>query len=188
MGQCLIVVDQRTFAICMDLGAGCLKWCSHCRVASISTSTGRPDEVLYPSLIADNHCKWAWANWIAIEYGMAGIIYACILLMPYYIARFGRLFCITLLWRHNGRDGVSNHQPHDCLLNRLFMHRSKKTSKLRVTGLCVGNSPVTGKFPAQMASNAENVSIWWRHHGHYMIQSHSRHRADHNVGHDISMV
>ena len=42
--------------------------------------------------------------------------------------------------------------------------RSKKTLKLRVTGLCVGNSPVTGEFPAQRASNAENVSIWWRHH------------------------
>ena len=39
-----------------------------------------------------------------------------------------------------------------------------KTSKLRVTGLCVGNSPLTGEFPAQIASNAENVSIWWRHH------------------------
>ena len=43
--------------------------------------------------------------------------------------------------------------------------RSKKTSKLRVTGLCAGNSPEAGEFPAQMASNAENVSIWWRHHG-----------------------
>ena len=30
--------------------------------------------------------------------------------------------------------------------------------------ICVGNSPGTGEFPAQMASNAENVSIWWRHH------------------------
>ena len=29
---------------------------------------------------------------------------------------------------------------------------------------CAGNPPETGKFPAQMASNAENVSIWWRHH------------------------
>ena len=67
------------------------------------------------------------------------------------------------LWCHNGRDGVSNHQP--CLLNRSFWRRSKKTSKLRVTGLCAGNSPVTGEFPAQkMASNTENVSIWWRHH------------------------
>ena len=61
----------------------------------------------------------------------------------------------SLQWRHNGRDGVSNHQPHDCLLNRLFRRRSKKTSKLRVTGPCEGNSPVTGKFPAQRASNAE---------------------------------
>ena len=69
-----------------------------------------------------------------------------------------------LRWRHNGLDSVSNHQPHDCLLNRSFGCRSKKTSNLRVTGLCVGNSPVTGEFPAQMASNAENVSIWWRHH------------------------
>ena len=59
---------------------------------------------------------------------------------------------------------LHNHQPHDCLLNRLSRRRSKKTSKLRVTGLCVGNSPVTGEFPAQMASNTENVSIWWRHH------------------------
>ena len=42
--------------------------------------------------------------------------------------------------------------------------RSKKTSKLRITGLCEENSPVTGEFPAQMASNVENVSIWWRHH------------------------
>ena len=41
----------------------------------------------------------------------------------------------------------------------------KKPSKLRVTGLCAGISPVTGEFPAQMASNADNVSIWWRHHG-----------------------
>ena len=42
--------------------------------------------------------------------------------------------------------------------------RSKKISKLRVTGLCAGNSPGTDEFPAQMASYAENVSIWWRHH------------------------
>ena len=70
----------------------------------------------------------------------------------------------SLQWRHNGRDGVSNHQPHDCLLNHLFRRKSKNTSKLRVTGLCEGNSPVTGEFPAQMASNAENVSIRWRHH------------------------
>ena len=69
-----------------------------------------------------------------------------------------------LRWRHNDHAGVSNHQPHGCLYNRLFRRTSKKTSKLRVTGLCAGNSPGTGEFPAQMASYAENVSIWWRHH------------------------
>ena len=67
--------------------------------------------------------------------------------------------------RPNGRHGVSNHQPLDCLHNRLSRRRSKKTSKLRVTGLCAGNSPMTGVFPAQRASNAENVSIWRCLHG-----------------------
>ena len=69
------------------------------------------------------------------------------------------------------RDSVSNHQLHDCLLNRLFRRRSKKTSKFRVTGLCAGNSPGTGEFPTQMASYAENVSIWWRYHGNLSISS-----------------
>ena len=48
---------------------------------------------------------------------------------------------LSLRWRHNGPDSESNHQPHGCLLNRLFRRRSRKTSKLRVTGLWVGNSP-----------------------------------------------
>ena len=60
-----------------------------------------------------------------------------------------------LQWRHNGSDGVSNHQRLDCLLNCFFRRRSKKTSKPRVAGLYEGNSPVTGEFP----SSAENVSI-----------------------------
>ena len=47
----------------------------------------------------------------------------------------------ALQWRHNDHDCVSNHQPRGCLLNRIFRRRSKKTSKLRVTGLCAGNSP-----------------------------------------------
>ena len=75
-----------------------------------------------------------------------------------------RLWHWKLQWRHNEPDDVSNHQPHDCLPNGLFRRRSKKTSKLRVTGLCEGNSPLTSEFPAQRDSNAENVSIWWRHH------------------------
>ena len=112
------------------------------------------------------------------------IKYAYMFVVLYWVVLYGQFFRIlvthltrssrvtslvlgyrfTLQWRHNGRDGISNHQSHDCLLNRLFRGRSKKTSKLRATGLCAGNSPGTGEFPAQMASNAENVSIWWRHH------------------------
>ena len=81
-----------------------------------------------------------------------------------YVLSVSAIYSLPLQWRHNGRDDVSNHQPHDRLLNRLFRCRSKKTAKLYVNGLCVGNSPVTGEFPAQRTSNAENVSIWWRHH------------------------
>ena len=79
-----------------------------------------------------------------------------IFMMSFLMCRFdiALLFLVPLQWRHNERDGVSNYQPHDCLLNRLFRRRSKKTSKLHVTGLCAGNSPVTGEFPSQMASNA----------------------------------
>ena len=82
----------------------------------------------------------------------------------------------SLQWSHNELDGISNHQPHDCLLNRLFRCRSKKTSKHRVTGLCEGNSLVTSEFPTQRASKAENGSIWWHHvtretWGHFSIKS-----------------
>ena len=46
----------------------------------------------------------------------------------------------------------------------VYAGRSKKTSKLRATGYFAGNSPAIGEFPTQRANNAENVSIWWRHH------------------------
>ena len=70
----------------------------------------------------------------------------------------------SLPWRHNGSDGVSNNQSDDCLLNRSCRFRSKKTLKLLVTGFCEWTSLVIDEFPTQMASNAENVSTWWRHH------------------------
>ena len=56
----------------------------------------------------------------------------------------------TLWWRHNDHAGVSNHQPHGCLLNRLFRRKSKKTSKPRVTGLCAGNSPGISRTNGQL--------------------------------------
>ena len=91
----------------------------------------------------------------------------------------------ALQWRHNGCDNVSNHRPHDCLLNRLFRRRSKKTPKLRVTRICAGNSPGTVEFPAQMASYAENVFIWWRHNGKLNVDS-LLHRS--NMIDDYSVV
>ena len=90
----------------------------------------------------------------------------------------------TLQWRHNGRDSVSDHQPHDCLLNRLFRRRSKKTSKLRVTGLCAGihrwpfNSPhkwpVTRKYFHLIAlssnkNKANNNKTMHIFHGMYRV-------------------
>ena len=51
-----------------------------------------------------------------------------------------------LQWRHNERDGVSNHQPHNCLLKRLCKAQIKETSKLRVTGLC---SASNGRSPTR---------------------------------------
>ena len=73
---------------------------------------------------------------------------------------------MSLQWRHDERDGVSNHQPRDCLLNHLFKAQIKENIKLHVTGLCEWNSTVAGKFSAQRASNVENISIWWRHHAY----------------------
>ena len=61
--------------------------------------------------------------------------------MSVVLFRPGRSSRKTLQWRHIERDGVLNHRCIDCLLNRLFRRRSKKTSKLRVTGLYEGNPP-----------------------------------------------
>ena len=74
-------------------------------------------------------------------------------------------YSAALHWRHNEHYGVSNHQPHSCLLNRLFRQQIKENIKVpRHWPLC-WEFTGTGEFPAQRASNAENVSIWWRHHG-----------------------
>ena len=72
-------------------------------------------------------------------------------------------------WRHNEHDGISNHQPHNSLLNHLLRRWSKKTLKLCITGLCEGNSLVIGEFPTQRASNVETVSIWCRHQVDYFF-------------------
>ena len=80
------------------------------------------------------------------------------------------LLCKPLQRRHDERDDVSNHQRLDCLLNRLFRPRSKKTSKLRGTGLCEGNSPkcfhwMTSSCKAVLYRAVWNkitfCRIWW---------------------------
>ena len=90
-------------------------------------------------------------------------------------------WCESLQWCHNGLDGVSNHQPHHCLLSRLFGRWSKKTSKLHVTGLCVGNSPhkwpVTRKmFPFDDVimgwGNSGRRFRWTRGHFDLQIELH----------------
>ena len=82
----------------------------------------------------------------------------------------------SLQWRHNERNGASTHRRLDCLLNRLFKRRPNKTSTLCVTGLCEENPPVTGGFPSQRASIAENVShlmtsSWMTQRSHQVIRS-----------------
>ena len=79
-----------------------------------------------------------------------------------YVITSQRIF--TLQKRHNERDGVSNHRRFDCWLSRLFRHRSKKTSRLRVTGLCGGNSPVTGEFPTQSGKCFRLMTSSWFNH------------------------
>ena len=72
-------------------------------------------------------------------------------------------FLNSLLWRHNGLDGVSNHRPYHWVLNRLFKRRSQKTSKLRVTGLCEGNSPVNSPHKGPVTRKMlpfDDVIMW----------------------------
>ena len=104
---------------------------------------------------ARSHC---WSTALNFSYRLTGAV-------PYQITHqdsatpMWSQAPMSLQWCHNECIGISNHQHLDCLLSRFFRHRSKKTSKLCVTGLYEGNSPVTGEFPAQRASNAENDDV-----------------------------
>ena len=69
----------------------------------------------------------------------------------------------TLQWRNNGHDGVSNHQPSDCLFNR-YSGTDERNIKAPCHWPSCGEVTGTGEFPEQGTSYAENVSVWWRHH------------------------
>ena len=78
------------------------------------------------------------------------------------------MFSLIYVWINGW---VNNREAGDLRCHRTHYDitvMSKKTSELHVAGLCEGNSPVTSEFPAQMASNTENVSIWWCHHAIYI--------------------
>ena len=64
----------------------------------------------------------------------------------------------------NEHQDILIHLLFACLISSLFKHTPKKTSKLCITGLSKGNSQVSGWFPLQRASNAENDFISWCHH------------------------
>ena len=88
-----------------------------------------------------NHMKiWCNGEWVLPIY-ISNVMGSCRIWFHEY--------SIPLQRRNNGCDGVSNQWFLDCFHNCLFRCKSKKKSKLRVTGLCKGNSPVTGEFPAQ---------------------------------------
>ena len=123
-----------------------------------------------------------------VRYGVILVVQSWIYAVPFFMTSWIYTLCVTglfcgestgytkgqwcralkvffsLQWRHNEHDGISNHWRLDCLLRRLFKHRSQKTSKLYLTGLCEENPPVTGGFPSQRVSKVRNVSIWWHHH------------------------
>ena len=92
--------------------------------------------------------RWYPSKWRYLSY--FGTIYKVDMHSP----EFSHV--LSLRWRHNERDGISNHHPHDCFLNRIFRRRSKKTYKFRATGLCGGNSPHKGPV-------TRKCFHWWRH-------------------------
>ena len=143
--------------------------------------------------VINNHCQVYRDTkplWLCISVNLTMVIYALSIInvSNLSIRRIHLIVLSLLKWRHTGLDDVSIHQPRDCLLSRLFGRRSKKASKLRVTGLCVGNLQGTGEFAAQMASNAENVSIWWRHHDTYGVNGSTNVNIKKNMTRAIEIV
>ena len=83
-------------------------------------------------------------------------------------------WCHPLQWRYNGHDSISNHQPHNCLFNHLFRRRSKKTSKLHVTGLCAiphTNGQLRGKCFHLMTSSCIGITVLKFKIFHFWFQS-----------------
>ena len=92
--------------------------------------------------------NWGWGvGWWGGGWYFLVMMYWCFSNKVHYKMYALLCYIVSLHWRHNDHGGVSNHQRNGCLLNRLFVRRSKKTSKLRATGLWAGNSPGPVNFP-----------------------------------------
>ena len=102
-----------------------------------------PPNLRFPNTKADIISRWVRSEkskgW-GYQNKLSSVIWFLELSQHYSTAEYHDYTENRLQWRHNEHDSVWNHQPRDCLLNRLFRRRSKRTWKLRVTGLCVGNS------------------------------------------------
>ena len=96
-------------------------WCilGNCVIPSLSAALRCRPQIWH------HHCSR-----VCVEFNTFPGIHVCVYRDEY------QWIWLPLQWRHNGLNGVSNHQPHDCLLCRLFRRKSKETSKLRVIGLC----------------------------------------------------
>ena len=114
-------------------------------------STVSPQSFNKPSICKANSYVYIINKVFRIEYGETKLHWAC------YCCGYNKCVC-------HSTDVIIGAMASQITSLTICRCSSKKTSKRRVTSLCAGNSPVTDEFPAQMASNAENVSIWWRHH------------------------
>ena len=88
-------------------------------------------------------CQWVWSVlWVSrvLCVSIHCLTYVWVLWLYGVSKWISKQGMASFQWRYNERDSVSNHRRLDCLLNRLITRRSKKTLKIRVTGLCV-NSP-----------------------------------------------
>ena len=62
-------------------------------------------------------------------------------------------------WRHNEPNGISNPQRLDLFRRQPFVQAQTKEN---IKAPC--HWPLWGEITGDRPSNAENVSIWWRHH------------------------
>ena len=76
-------------------------------------------------------------------------------------------FMKTSQWRHNERDRVASQITsltivYSTVYSGVDQRKHQRSALLAFVRRI--HPSVTGEFPAQKASNAENISIWWRHH------------------------